>query len=627
MARKLRIDAGRPLAELPADRLRALFYGEPASRKGSREIGGDASGKGGGQASGKAGGAGFEGLIPRLHWIRRTARRGAVDRYLAQFLSSVPCGECGGTRLNPRARAVVVAGRNIADVSALAVSKARTWLSELDLRGRGAAIARSILAELTPRLRFLEEVGLGYLTLDRRTDSLSGGEACRVRLAAQLGSNLTGVLYVLDEPTIGLHPRDNGQLLAVLGELRRRGNTVLVVEHDEQTIRSAEHIIDLGPGGGRAGGRLVAQGTAAEVRRSARSLTGHYLRRRRPVRLNSRPPASAGEKGWLELVGAREFNLKDITVRVPVGALVCVTGVSGSGKSTLVRETLLNAVRHKLSRAPVRAGRHRRLEGWQVLRRATEVDQSPIGMTPRSVPATYVGVFQDIRDLFAQTPEARSRGYGASRFSFNVRGGRCEKCQGQGRLKLEMRLLPDMYVACDACSGRRYTTETIAVRLKGKSIADVLDLTVEEAEEFFRDVPHIHHTLALMEEIGLGYLTLGQPSPTLSGGEAQRVKLVKEMAVGSGGATLYVLDEPTTGLHLSDIEKLLRVLHRFVEAGNTVVVIEHNLEVIKEADYIIDLGPEGGDAGGEVVAQGHPLDLIRNGNRSYTVQFLRKYLG
>jgi excinuclease ABC subunit A len=325
-------------------------------------------------------------------------------------------------------------------------------------------------------------------------------------------------------------------------------------------------------------------------------------------------------------VGAREFNLKDITVRVPIGALVCVTGVSGSGKSTLVRETLLNAVRHKLSRAPVRAGRHRRLDGWQALRRATEVDQSPIGMTPRSVPATYVGVFQDIRDLFAQTPEARSRGYGASRFSFNVRGGRCEKCQGQGRLKLEMKLLPDMYVACDACGGRRYTGETLAVHLKGKSIADVLELTVEEAEEFFRDVPHVHHTLALMEEIGLGYLTLGQPSPTLSGGEAQRVKLVKEMAVGGGGATLYVLDEPTTGLHLSDIERLVRVLHRFVEAGNTMVVIEHNLEVIKEADYIIDLGPEGGDAGGEVVAQGHPLELVGDGNGSYTVQFLRKYL-
>jgi len=603
ICRKLDIDPQRPLDELPGERLHALFYGE------GEEDGGDA----------------FEGLIPRLRWIRQTARRAAVDRYLEQFTASVPCSKCDGTRLNSRALAVRLGGRNIAQVSAMSVDEAGGWLASLRLRGRQATIARDLVAELAPRLHFLGEVGLGYLTLDRRSDSLSGGEACRVRLAAQLGSNLTRVLYVLDEPTIGLHPRDNRRLLRVLRQLRRRGNTVLVVEHDEETIRTAEHVIDLGPGGGRAGGRVVAQGKPAEVRRSKRSLTGKFLRRRKHRRLNPRPPVG-DEHRWLELVGAREFNLKDITVRIPLGALVCVTGVSGSGKSTLVRDTLLNAVKHRLSRSPVRAGLHRGLLGWEALRRAAEVDQSPIGMTPRSVPATYVGVFTDVRRLFSLTPEARSRGYGPGRFSFNVRGGRCEKCQGQGRLKLEMKLLPDMYVTCDACGGRRYTAETLAVRFKGRSIAEVLEMTVEEAEEFFRDVPHVHRTLALMEEIGLGYLTLGQPSPTLSGGEAQRVKLVKEMAGRGTGATLYVLDEPTTGLHLSDTERLIRVLHRLVEQGNTVVVIEHNLEVIKEADYLIDLGPEGGDAGGRVVAEGHPLDLARKPGRSYTAQFLREYL-
>ena len=609
ICRKLDIRRDQPLAELPTGRLRALFYGEP----------------------GDNGAGGFEGLIPRLRWIRRAARRAAVDRYLEQFVAPVQCPECGGARLNSRALAVRLGGRNIAEVSAMSVAEAATWLESLKLRGRQAVIARDIVAELKPRLRFLEEVGLDYLTLDRRSDSLSGGEACRVRLAAQLGSNLTGMLYVLDEPTIGLHLRDNRRLLRVLRQLRRRGNTVLVVEHDEETIRAAEHVVDLGPGGGRAGGRVVAQGKPGRIRRSKRSVTGKFLRRRKRRRLNPRPPLN-GENGWLELVGAREFNLKDITVRVPLGALVCVTGVSGSGKSTLVRDTLLNAVKHKLSRSPVRAGLHRALRGAELLRRAAEVDQSPIGMTPRSVPATYVGVFGDVRQLFAQTPEARSRGYSPSRFSFNVRGGRCEKCRGQGRLKLEMKLLPDMYVTCDACGGRRYTTETLAVRFKGKNVAEVLAMTVEEAEEFFRDVPHVHRVLALMEEIGLGYLTLGQPSPTLSGGEAQRVKLVREMGHAtrmsgrSVGATLYVLDEPTTGLHLCDIDRLIRVLHRFVDRGDTVVVIEHNLEVIKEADYIIDLGPEGGDAGGRVVAQGHPLDLIRKPGRSYTAQFLREYL-
>ena len=625
ICRALDIDPGEPLAELPPEKLQTLFHGEEAE-------------------------GGFEGLIPRLRWIRRTARRAAVDRYLAQFEAPVPCPRCGGARLNPRALAVRLGGRNIAEVSAMSVSEAARWLDGLSLSPRQATIARDILAELRPRLTFLEGVGLDYLSLDRRTDSLSGGEVCRVRLAAQLGSNLTGMLYVLDEPTIGLHPRDNRRLLRLLRRLRRRGNTVLVVEHDEETIRSAEHIVDLGPGGGRRGGRVVAQGAPAKVRRSRRSVTARYLRRRKPRRLNPRPPQVGGH-GWLELVGAREFNLKDITVRVPLGALVCVTGVSGSGKSTLVRDTLLNAVKHKLTRSPVRAGRHRELrfcdgaepvpaarrrggrgggDGALPLRRATEVDQSPIGMTPRSVPATYVGLFTDVRQLFAQTPEARSRGYFPSRFSFNVRGGRCEKCRGQGRLRLEMKLLPDVYVTCDACGGSRYTAETLAVRFKGRNIAQVLAMTVAEAAECFRDVPHVRRALALMEEIGLGYLTLGQPSPTLSGGEAQRVKLVREMATRSDGDTLYVLDEPTTGLHLSDIEQLIRVLHRFVDRGNTVVVIEHNLEIIKEADYLVDLGPEGGEAGGWVVAEGHPLELIGRPaavDRSYTLQFLRRYLG
>jgi excinuclease ABC subunit A len=495
---------------------------------------------------------------------------------------------------------VKFAGKSIAEFAALPVTAAQKLFARMKLRGREGEIARDVLSELGARLKFLERVGLGYLSLDRAAPTLSGGEAQRIRLASQLGSNLRGVCYILDEPTIGLHPRDNRMLLSTLRKLEAKGNTVVVVEHDEDTIRHAEHIIDLGPGAGGEGGRVVAEGTVKEVIRNPESVTGKWLRngQRTASRLKTAPTK------WLRIAGATLHNLKNLSVKIPLGRLVCVTGVSGSGKSTLVRDVLYRDLKKRGERA-------------------LEVDQTPIGKTPRSCPATYVGFWDDIRRLFAGTTEAKMRGYGPSRFSFNVAEGRCPECEGQGIKKIEMSFLPDVRVVCEACGGRRFTPETLAVTWKDQSIGEVLAMSVDEAVEFFAAHRQIHRGLKLLQEVGLGYLTLGQPSPTLSGGEAQRIKLVTELARANHAGTLYVLDEPTIGLHMADVEKLIRVLHRLVGAGHTVVIIEHNLDVIAASDWVIDLGPEGGDGGGRVVAQGPPGNVARQ--PTHTGRFLRRY--
>lgn len=534
------------------------------------------------------------------------------------------CPSCKGTRLRAEVLTIKLGGMSIADITNLEVGRLERVLDSLDFDERARTLAEPIIAELSSRIKFLKKLGLSYLTLNRSGSTLSTGEAHRIRLAAQLGSNLRGVCYILDEPTIGLHPRDNRRLVAALKELKEKGNTTIVVEHDEYTIRSAEHIIDLGPSAGVGGGRVVVQGSPDQILKCRRSLTAEYLKRpiRHPLRGVRRKP-----KGFLEILGASQNNLKEIDVKIPLGVLVCVTGVSGAGKSTLVREVLYKGLRARLYRKKLTPGTHREIRGAHLIERVLEVDQSPIGKTPRSTPATYIGIFDRIRNLFAMTPEARARSYSPGRFSFNVRGGRCEHCEGQGRIRLEMAFLPDVWVKCEECGGKRYNPETLLITYKGKNISEVLELTVEEALRFFEAIPGVYRPLKFLSEVGLGYLKLGQDSPSLSGGEAQRIKLVSELAKTSKGSTLYILEEPTTGLHTADVMKLMRVLHSLVDKGNTVVVIEHNLDVIAEADYIIDLGPEAGDDGGRIVAEGTPEELVHHyQNRSHTARYLHEFL-
>jgi excinuclease ABC subunit A len=545
----------------------------------------------------------FEGVLPQLRRQHRTSPSSLVRDRVEQFMSLSPCPACGGARLKPGSLAVTVSGKSIYDACRLSVSEALRFLRDLELTPTQALIGTRVIAEATERLRFLDDVGVGYLTLERAAGTLAGGEAQRIRLATQIGSGLVGVLYILDEPSIGLHQRDNRKLIATLERLRDLGNTVIVVEHDEEMMRAADHLVDMGPGAGEHGGRVVAEGSAEDLEAAPESVTGAFLAGRRRIEV---PAVRRPARAWIGVRGAREHNLRGIDVDFPVGAFTCVTGVSGSGKSTLVNEILLAALQSRLHRRARRAGRHERIEGLEHLDKVIAIDQSPIGRTPRSNPATYTGVFDHIRELFSMTPDARARGYRPGRFSFNVKGGRCEACKGDGTITIEMHFLPDVYVPCEVCRGRRYNRETLAVRYKGQTIADVLDMSVEEAVEFFRPVPRIHRRLQTLHDVGLDYVRLGQPATTLSGGEAQRVKLSSELSKVATGRTLYVLDEPTTGLHFADIEKLLDVLGRLVDAGNTVVVIEHNLDVVKCADWIVDLGPEGGEAGGAVVATGTP---------------------
>ena len=567
----------------------------------------------------------YEGVIPNLERRHQETDSDHARWRIEQYMREVPCRACKGARLRPESLAVTVGDLNIAELTSLSIARTLGFLEQLEpgLPDRERMIAERLLREIRARLGFLMDVGLDYLTLARTAGTLAGGEAQRIRLATQIGSGLVGVLYILDEPSIGLHQRDNQRLIDTLLRLRDLGNTLIVVEHDEATIRTADWIVDIGPGAGEKGGEVVYAGPVPGILDHPDSITGAYLSRRMEIPMPSSRRRPEGR--WLEIRGASEHNLKRIDVRIPLGLLVCVTGVSGSGKSTLVEDVLHRALQSKVNRSRVVPGKHRRLVGWEEVDKVIHVDQSPIGRTPRSNPATYTGVFDHVRRLFSQVPEARMRGYQPGRFSFNVRGGRCEACAGDGVIKIEMHFLPDVYVTCEQCKGRRYNRETLEVRYKGRNVADVLAMSVDEALEFFRNIPVIARHLQTLSDVGLGYIKLGQPAPTLSGGEAQRIKLAAELAKRATGRTFYILDEPTTGLHFDDVRKLLSVLDRLVESRNTVVVIEHNLDVVKTADWIIDLGPEGGDAGGEVVAAGPPDDIVRNGG-SHTGRALASVL-
>ena len=567
---------------------------------------------------------GFEGVIPNLERRFRETESEFIKTEINKYMSVLPCPICNGARLKAESLAVTVRDKNIAEVSAMSIKDLKAFMSGLRLSQMQERIAHQVLKEISSRLQFMINVGLDYLTLDRRSYTLSGGEAQRIRLATQIGSGLVGVIYILDEPSIGLHQKDNSKLLDTLVTLRDLGNTLIVVEHDEATIRKADHIIDLGPGAGEHGGYVVASGTLKDILASKDSLTGKYLRGE--FRINI--PAARrryDKKRTLKIIGASEHNLKSIDIEIPLGLFVCVTGVSGSGKSTLVDDILYKALAKKFYRSKERPGKHKRIEGTQAIDKVIVIDQSPIGRTPRSNPATYTGAFSFIRDLFSRLPESKVRGYKPGRFSFNVKGGRCEACTGDGIKKIEMHFLPDIYVQCEICKGKRFNAQTLEIRFKGKSIADVLDASVEEALTLFEHIPPLRNKLNTLNSVGLGYVKLGQSATTLSGGEAQRIKLAAELSKTSTGKTFYILDEPTTGLHFADTDKLLRVLQALVSSGNTVLVIEHNLDVIKTADHIIDLGPEGGDAGGEVVASGTPEEIVKNA-KSYTGQYLREVL-
>ena len=609
VAKRFEVDFDRPWSRLAGGKREVLLRGAGPERVAVR----------------------YQGSTRQVHWegvmnlLERRMKETASDRarrYYSRYFSSRACRACGGSRLRPEALAVEVGGRTMADLSAMGIEDALGFVETLELGGTARVIGAELLKEIGNRLRFLTDVGLGYLSLDRLAPSLSGGESQRIRLASQIGSELTGVIYILDEPSIGLHARDNGKLLEALHRLRDIGNTVVVVEHDRDTIESADHVLDFGPGAGVYGGEVVAEGSPDQIRRDPKSLTGRYLRGDLEIPLPKRRRSSTAA---IRIVGARANNLKDVDVRIPLRAFVGITGVSGAGKSTLVYEVLYRALARALHHAERPVGAHSRIEGVSRVGRVVDIDQSPIGRTPRSNPATYTKVFDGIRSLFAALPSARAQGYRPGRFSFNVPGGRCEHCHGDGVIRVEMHFLADVFVACQVCRGRRFNDQTLTVRYQGRSIADVLDLTVSEAVSVFASQPGILHILRTLEDVGLGYIRLGQPSPTLSGGEAQRVKLSRELAKRSTGDTLYILDEPTTGLHFDDIARLLRVLDRLVEAGNTVVVIEHNLDVIKTADYLIDLGPEGGERGGELVASGSPEAVAEN-PRSWTGRYLRDIL-
>ncbi|TMJ96135.1 MAG: excinuclease ABC subunit UvrA, partial [Actinobacteria bacterium] len=564
----------------------------------------------------------FEGIVTSLERRYKETDSAQQRERIEEYMSFRPCPVCKGARLKPEVLAVTVGERNIHEFTKLSVTRAIEFLDQLELSETEQLIGSRIIKEIRERLTFLDNVGVGYLQLDRAAATLSGGEAQRLRLATQIGSQLVGVLYILDEPSIGLHQRDNGKLITTLERLRDLGNTVLVVEHDEQMMRAADHLVDMGPGAGEHGGHVVAEGPATAVEQTPGSVTGQFLAGERAIPV---PERRTEDLGTFWVRGARMHNLKDIDVEFPVAKLICVTGVSGSGKSTLVNEIVYKALANRLHRMRVKPGDHIACEGIECFDKVIDIDQSPIGRTPRSNPATYADVFTPIRELYAQTPDAKVRGYRPGRFSFNVRGGRCETCKGDGTIKIEMHFLPDVYVPCETCKGKRYNRETLEVRYKGKSIADVLEMSIEEAVVFFAKIPRIRRRLQTLNDVGLDYVKLGQPATTLSGGEAQRVKLAKELSKVATGRTLYILDEPTTGLHFADIEKLLDVLQRLVDAGNTVLVIEHNLDVIKQADWIVDLGPEGGEAGGEVIASGTP-EQIAEVESSFTGQFLRRLL-
>ena len=620
VSKEYKIDLDAPVNTIPQEKLEKILYGT-----GKEAISITMEGRHERQTSFQAS---FEGVIPNLERRYRETNSEYIRNKIGEFMSDRPCPTCKGQRLRPEALAVTVDGHNIVEVTSWPVNRTLEFIQKLSgesgiLNARQQAIAERILKEIQARLGFLVDVGLNYLTLSRSAGSLSGGEAQRIRLATQIGSHLMGVLYVLDEPSIGLHPRDNDRLLATLKHLRDQGNSVLVVEHDEETIRSADWIVDLGPGAGEHGGKVIAEGPVEAILANPESLTGAYLSGRKQVPIPKKLHPRNGK--MLKIVGASENNLKNITVEIPLGQFVCITGVSGSGKSTLMNDILYNYLARDLNRAHTQPGKVERIEGLEYLDKVINIDQSPIGRTPRSNPGTYTGMFDEIRTLFAGLPESKMRGYKSGRFSFNVHGGRCEACQGQGQLRIEMQFLPDVYVPCDVCHGARFNRETLQVKFKGLSIAEVLDTTVESGLEMFENIPAIYNKLKTLQEVGLGYIRIGQPATTLSGGEAQRVKLARELSRRATGRTLYVLDEPSVGLHAADVHMLIDVLQKLVESGNSVLIIEHNLDIIKVADTIIDLGPEGGDMGGELIATGTPSEICQAGN-SYTGHFLKDYL-